>query len=67
MLIYFRTLIYFCQCHSKISRKNCLQGGSSTPKRQKFTIMDCVMEEKGYHCWNIMINQSFFNHFSIID
>jgi hypothetical protein len=32
-------------------------------ERQKFTTMDCVVEEKWYHCWNIMIYQSF----SIID
>jgi hypothetical protein len=28
-------------------------------KEQKFTIIDCVVEEKCYHYWIIMINQSF--------
>jgi hypothetical protein len=62
MLIYFKTLLYFCQCNSKIAQKIVYEEKVQLLK-DKFTIMDCVVEEKWYHCWNIMINQSF----SIID
>jgi hypothetical protein len=39
-------LFTFVSVIVKFLKKNCLRGGSSTPKKQKFTIMNCIAEEK---------------------